>query len=108
MDADAFGPRPAEGGACLDGVKEDIAELGRSGMRRAALRWAAMVSFKEDLAACGTRGFEVVSAGPTLAVKAFEALGLLWSFSNSCFDFASSVDMILEFISDHTMHQNVG
>lgn len=43
-------PLLADAGACRTGVNDDIAELGRSGSLRAALRWAAMVSFRVDRA----------------------------------------------------------
>jgi hypothetical protein len=77
------------------GGNVDCAELGRSGIAlvaAAARLCAAIASRTEE---------RPLKAGLALLVLEIEdasedAFGLFWSFSNNCFDFASSVAMILD------------
>jgi hypothetical protein len=77
------------------GGNVDCAELGRSGIALAAAAarlCAAIASRTEE---------RPLKAGLALLVLETEdasedAFGLFWSFSNNCFDFASSVAMILD------------
>ena len=67
-------------------------------MAMAAFFCAAMVSFREARAfVAATRGFGAEVVGPTLLVKdVLLEFGLDGSFSNSCFDFASRPDKMLD------------
>ncbi len=73
---------------CRVGEKLDCAELGRSGIRRAA-NWAffcaAIVSLSEDRAGAFVAfTFEVALAALETEAEKEAALGLLESFSSSC------------------------
>ncbi len=90
---------------CRTGEKVDIADTGLSGRRfpaKAACFCAFIVSFKVELVVDITaRGLEV-GPGPTLLVNAaVVGLGFAASLSSNCFDFGSSVVMILLTLAAH-------
>lgn len=86
-----------------------MAELGRSGRRLAASEaffCAAIVSLSDIRPAKGAARGLGAALGPTLVVNDVPAvveLGLLGSFSSSCFDLTSNVVMILGWLVNGTI-----
>lgn len=91
---------PAEVGGCFTGENVDCAELGRSGILRAAsaFLWAIIASLTDGRT--DPAPFLDLPRDPTELLRdeaRDDALGLPGSRSRSCFDFASRFDMILLF-----------
>lgn len=80
------------------GENVDCAELGRSGMAlaAAAARLCAAIASRTEERPLKV-GLELLVLETDDASE--DAFGLFWSFSSNCFDFASSVAMILSQVS---------
>ena len=93
------GMRPWLAGADLTGEKVDIAELGRSGARFAAICFfcAAIISLKLDLlAVCDDLRSGLEPLLLEMDDEREDAFGLFGSLSRSCCDLTSSVDIMLK------------